>query len=178
MPVTIRVATPADAPEVHRLILELAEYEKLAEKVRATVEDTRAAMEEGDPRIHVLLAQREAAPGAGEHAVGFALYFFTYSTFEGAPTLYLEDVFVEPSERGTGIGTQLLARLAAAARERGCRRMEWTALDWNAPAREFYENLGARPLTDWIIHRMEAAGIEAMLAREADGVQRPGVSQE
>jgi GNAT superfamily N-acetyltransferase len=169
MPVTIRTATPDDASEVFRLIGELAVYEKLAHAVRADAAAVRAAMEADDPRIHVLLAESsqdaEVAappPGSASRAIGFALYFFTFSTFEGAPTLYLEDVFVEPAERGRGVGTMLLRRLARAARERGCRRMEWTALDWNVSARTFYENLGAKPMTSWIIHRLEADGIEAV----------------
>jgi len=160
MPVTIRVATADDAPEVFRLIHELAVYEKLDRAVRADAAALRAAMEADDPRIHVLLAEDRS--GTAVRAIGFALYFFTFSTFEGAPTLYLEDVFVEPAERGRGVGTMLLRRLAEAALERGCRRMEWTALDWNTSARCFYENLGAKPMTSWIIHRLEAAGIEAV----------------
>ena len=167
MPVTIRTATPDDAPEVFRLIRELAVYEKLDDAVRADTRSIRVAMDADDPRIHVLLAEETgpdaSSPGAAPpRAIGFALYFFTFSTFEGAPTLYLEDVFVEPAERGRGVGTMLLARLARAALDRGCRRMEWTALDWNVSAREFYENLGAKPMTSWIIHRLEADTIEAV----------------
>lgn len=182
MPVTIRTATSDDAPEVYRLIRELAVYEKLEHAVRADARSISEAMDADDPRIHVVLAE-EAGPGASSpeaalargasspgatpppappRAIGFALYFFTFSTFEGAPTLYLEDVFVEPAERGRGVGTMLLARLARAALDRGCRRMEWTALDWNVSAREFYENLGAKPMTSWIIHRLEADAIEAV----------------
>lgn len=161
MALSIRAASPHDAPEIFRLIHELAVYEKLAHAVRADAESLRAAMESDDPRIHVLLAE-ETAPDGRRRAIGFALYFFTFSTFEGAPTLYLEDVFVEPAERGRGVGTMLLARLAQGALDRGCRRMEWTALDWNASAREFYENLGAKPMTSWIIHRLEADAIEAV----------------
>ena len=160
MAVTIRVATPDDAGEVFRLIHELAVYEHLDHAVRADVGAIRAAMEADDPQVHVLLA--EDATDDTPRVIGFALYFFTFSTFEGAPTLYLEDVFVEPSGRGRGVGTMLLRRLAGAALERGCRRMEWTALDWNTSARGFYENLGAKPMTSWIIHRLEAEGIEAV----------------
>lgn len=159
MPVTIRIATPDDAPEVFRLISELAHYEKLAHSVKSSADAIRGAMESEDPRIHVLLASDDAS-----RAVGFALYFFTYSTFEGRPTLYLEDLFVEPSRRGSGVGTALLRRLAQTASARGCARMEWTALDWNTTARTFYENLGADPKTGWIIHRLGEEGIAALAA--------------
>ena len=159
MPVTIRIAEPDDAPEVYRLIRELAVYEKLDDRVRATADDIRMAMESADPRVHVLLAELDATS-----AVGFALYFFTFSTFEGAPTLYLEDVYVEPEARGRGIGMVLLRRLGEIARERGCRRMEWTALDWNTPALTFYRKLGATTMDDWITHRLEADGIERLAA--------------
>jgi GNAT superfamily N-acetyltransferase len=155
---TIRVAGPDDATEVFRLIHELAVYEKLDHEVRATPESIRDAMTYTDPAIHVLLAEDEAAG----RAVGFALYFHTFSTFEGAPTLYLEDLFVEPDARGSGIGQQLLVTLARHAREKGCARMEWTALDWNEPALRFYSSLGARRMTDWIAHRLDAAGIERL----------------
>lgn len=177
MPVTIRTATSDDAPEVYRLIRGLAVYEKLEHAVRADARSISEAMDADDPRIHVLLAEEPApdvprsgagpsaaaaSPSTTPRAIGFALYFFTFSTFEGAPTLYLEDVFVEPAERGRGVGTMLLARLARAALDRGCRRMEWTALDWNVSAREFCENLGAKPMTSWLIHRLEAHAIEAV----------------
>lgn len=163
MPATIRTAAPADADEVYRLIHELAVYEKLDHEVKADPASVRRAMECDDPRVHVLLAE-------DERPVGFALYFFTYSTFEGAPTLYLEDLFVEPERRGEGLGTLLLRELARVASLRGCRRMEWTALDWNTDARTFYENLGARPMSTWIIHRLGVDGIEALSrARSAEG---------
>ncbi|MFW6289089.1 MAG: N-acetyltransferase family protein [Spirochaetota bacterium] len=164
MPVTIRTATPDDAPEVFRLIRELAVYEKLDGSVRTDERGVRDAMESDTPRIFVLLAEEADT----RRAVGFALYFFTFSTFEGAPTLYLEDLYVEPSSRGTGLGSRFLSLLARAAREQGCRRMEWTALDWNASARTFYENLGAVPMNDWSIHRLDAEGIETMAKRGTD----------
>ena len=163
MSFTIREATPVDAAEVYRLIVALAEYEKLADEVKATEADIRAAMTADDPRIHVLLAETSAGS-----AVAIALHFFTFSTFEAAPTLYLEDLFVDPEHRGKGIGTALLRELADRASARGCRRMEWVALDWNTDARAFYENLGARPMNGWIIHRMEAKGIERMAGESAD----------
>jgi len=165
MPVTIRTAGPEDAPEVFRLIHELAVYEKLDQSVRTDAQGIRDAMQSDTPRITVLLAEEEET----HRAVGFALYFYTFSTFEGSPTLYLEDIFVEPSSRGTGIGSRLLALLARAAQENGCRRMEWTALDWNTPARTFYENLGAVPMDGWIVHRLGAEGIDAMAQRATDG---------
>ena len=174
MSVTIRAATPDDAPEVFRLIHELAVYEKLADSVKSTPDSIRAAMESDDPRVHVLLAYDDTQPGKADNdaasrddagrAVGFALYFLTFSTFEGRPTLYLEDLFVEPARRGSGVGTAFLRELARTASDRGCARMEWTALDWNTTARTFYENLGADPKTDWIIHRLGEEGIAALAA--------------
>jgi GNAT superfamily N-acetyltransferase len=172
MPVTIRTAGPDDAPEVFRLIHELAVYEKLDESVRTDAQGIRDAMQSDTPRITVLLAEDEATG----RAVGFALYFFTFSTFEGSPTLYLEDIFVEPSFRSTGIGSRLLALLARAARDNGCRRMEWTALDWNTSARTFYENLGAIPMDGWIIHRLGGEGIDAMVQRATDEPSPNGVT--
>lgn len=210
--ITVRDAGPDDAPEVYRLIRELAVYEKLDDEVRATEDDLRRAMEADDPRLHVLLAEQAGAgpnddggdadteyhatgsasapagpaPDGGPEpvdpplrAVGFALYFFTFSTFEGRPSLYLEDVYVEPEARGYGIGTAILRRLAARARAHGCRRMEWTALDWNTSARTFYENLDARPMSSWVIYRLEESGIAALaesvgpqIAPHARGAQR------
>jgi GNAT superfamily N-acetyltransferase len=155
----LRPAARADVPTILGLIRGIAEYERLAHEVEATEPLLR---EHGfGPRrvFHAILAERDG------RAVGFALYFFTFSTFTGRPTLYLEDLFVVPAERRGGIGSRLLARLAEIAVERDCGRMEWSVLDWNTPARDLYFKLGARSMDEWTVFRMtpEAFG---RLARE------------
>jgi GNAT superfamily N-acetyltransferase len=156
--VTLRPAAADDIPTILELIRGLAEYERLAHEARATPELLREHGFGARPVFEAVLAEQ------GGQAVGFALYFFTFSTFEGRPTLYLEDLFVRPAARGTGIGRRLLVHLARVAVQRGCGRMEWSVLDWN-PAREFYFKLGAVAKDDWTVFRMtpEAFG---RLARE------------
>lgn len=149
MPARLRVAGPADAAVIHRLIVDLATYEREPDAVVATVDGLRAQLAAERPPFECILADDE--DGA---TVGFALYFHNYSTWRGRPGLYLEDLFVEPARRGRGIGKQLLVRLAQIAVERGCARMEWAVLDWNAPAIAFYEKLGARPIGEWTIFRL------------------------
>jgi GNAT superfamily N-acetyltransferase len=154
----IRPATPADAPVIASLVRELAEYEKLLPEARATAADFQRELESPNPVIHVLVAEFNGAP------VGFALYFFNFSTFVGRPGLYLEDLFVRPAERSRGIGRALLRALARIARERGCGRMEWAVLDWNEPALRFYRSLGARPMKEWIVHRLTPLEIDRLAA--------------
>jgi GNAT superfamily N-acetyltransferase len=152
---TIRSATPADLPLVLRFIRALAEYEKLLPEVEATEERLRATLFPGDaaPVAFCQLAFATDAAGLGQ-AAGFAIYFFNYSTFLAKPGLYLEDLYVHPEFRGRGIGKALLLSLARLANARGCGRMEWAVLDWNQPAIEFYESLGARRLRDWQVCRL------------------------
>jgi GNAT superfamily N-acetyltransferase len=149
--VILRRATEADTPAILGLIRGIAEYERLQHEVEATEELLRTHGFGDRPVFECVLAEREG-PG-GPIAVGFALYFFTFSTFKARPTLYLEDLFVRPAERGQGIGRQLLAHLAGIAVERDCGRMEWSVLDWN-PARDFYFKLGATALDEWTVFRM------------------------
>ena len=155
----IRPATGADAPVIASLVRELAEYEKLLPEAKATPADFLRELESPNPVIRVLIAEWNGEPA------GFALYFFNFSTFVGRPGLYLEDLFVRPELRSHGIGRGLLRALARIARERNCGRMEWAVLDWNEPALKFYKSLGARPLTEWIVHRLTATEI-ATLAEE------------
>ena len=162
MPTVLRPATPDDAADIHRLIVALATYEREPDAVVATPEMLRAQLEEAQPPFRCLLAEVDGA------VVGFALYFFNYSTWRGRPGLYLEDLFVEPEQRGRGLGRRLLASLAAVAVARQCARMDWAVLDWNAPAIGFYEAIGARKVSDWAIYRMTGAALER-LAGEADG---------
>ena len=151
MPRFIRPATAADTPLILALIRGLADYEKLSGEVTATEEQLRATLfpAEGAPVAHCLLAFTDGGAPAG-----FALYFFNYSTFLAKPGLYLEDLFVQPEFRGLGIGKALLLHLAKLANTRGCGRMEWSVLDWNTPAIEFYESLGARRMREWQICRL------------------------
>jgi GNAT superfamily N-acetyltransferase len=146
--IALRPATRADVPTILGLIRGIAEYERLAHEVEAT----EALLREhgfGPRRIfEAILAERDG------QALGFALYFFTFSTFTGRPTLYLEDLFVVPEERRNGIGSRLLTRLAQIAVERKCGRMEWSVLDWNTPARDLYVKLGAKAMDAWTVFRM------------------------
>jgi GNAT superfamily N-acetyltransferase len=146
----IRPATAADVPQILAFIRALADYEKLSADVTADEAQLRATLfpEDGAPVARCVLAF------AGEAPAGFALYFFNYSTFLAKPGLYLEDLFVKPEFRSQGIGKALLLHLAQLANARGCGRMEWSVLDWNAPAIAFYESLGARRMTEWQICRL------------------------
>ncbi len=148
---SLRSATSADVPLILSLIRALADYEKLSAECIATEEQLRATLFPGDglaPAAHVVIAEHEGKPA------GFALYFFNYSTFLAKPGLYLEDLFVRPELRGRGIGKALLLHLASLANAKGCGRMEWSVLDWNQPAIEFYEKLGARRMREWQICRL------------------------
>lgn len=154
----IRPATAEDAGTVAALVRELASYEKLLHEARASEEDFRRELAADTPVIRVLIAEWQGVP------VGFALYFFNFSTFVGRPGLYLEDLFVRPALRGQGVGRALLRALARIARDRGCGRMEWAVLDWNEPALRFYQTLNARPMKEWIVHRLTPAEIDALAA--------------
>ena len=138
------------------MIQGLAEYERLVDQVKATAARIRRHGF-GRPRyFETLICRRQNRP------VGFALYFFTYSTFLAQPSLYLEDLFVLPEERGNGAGQALLRALARTAMRRGCGRMEWTVLDWNRSAIRFYEGLGAQLHKEWILTRLTGASLERL----------------
>ena len=155
----IRTTTEADVPVILSLIRELAEYEREPNAVVATEAGLREVLFGAKRSAEVLLALEN-----GE-AVGFAVYFYNFSTWLGRPGLYLEDLFVRPAVRGKGFGRALLERLAQIAQERGCGRMEWAVLDWNDPAIQFYRKLGAEPMNEWTVFRLTAEGI-AKLATE------------
>ena len=146
--VTIRAATPADAATVHRFIRALADYEREPDAVEVTIDDLRAQLREASPPFECLLAERD-----GE-AVGFALFYTTYSTWRGRRGIHLEDLFVPEAHRGTGVGRALVAHLAALALARGYARFEWAVLDWNAPAIAFYERMGGARLDGWTTWRL------------------------
>lgn len=144
----IRRGTERDVPTILTLIRGLAEYERLAHEVEATTARVRAHGFGSRRYFETIICRRGGKP------VGFALYFFTYSTFLARPTLYLEDLFVLPEERGSGAGKALLRALARIAVRRGCGRLEWAVLDWNRPAIGFYKRLGAKLRRQWILTRL------------------------
>jgi GNAT superfamily N-acetyltransferase len=156
MPVSIRAATPADAGLIHQFILDLADYEKLLDTVTATQADTAAALFGENPRAFADIAELDGQP------VGFSLWFYNYSTFVGRHGIWLEDLFVRPSARGSGAGKALLVNLAKRCVDEGLGRFEWSVLDWNAPAIAFYDSLGAAAMDEWIIRRLTGDGIRKL----------------
>jgi GNAT superfamily N-acetyltransferase len=152
----IRFATEADVQLLFDLILELAAYEKLADQMRGDAEVLRRSLFEQKAAEALLLETPD-----GE-AVGYAIFFTTFSTFECRSGIWLEDVYVRPEHRRGGIGRAVMEHLAQLALERGHVRLDWVALDWNEPALNFYEKLGAKRLDDWVIHRLERDGIRRL----------------
>lgn len=159
-PLTLRSATRADVPLILQFIRGLAEYEKLSHECEATEEKLEQSLFGARPGAEVVIAFQGSAPA------GFALFFHSYSTFLAMPGLYLEDLFVDPAHRGRGVGQTLLAHLAALAIERGCGRLEWSVLDWNADAIRFYERLGARGMTDWTVHRVTGDALKKLALKK------------
>lgn len=151
----IRKATKSDASIIIYLIKQLAIYEKLEHEAIMTEELILKNVFE-EKHAHVLIAEEE------NEVVGFALYFFNFSTFLGKPGLYLEDLFVEPAHRGKGYGKALLVELAKVANDKDCGRMEWSVLDWNTPSIEFYKALGAVPMDGWSVFRLTKDKIQTL----------------
>ena len=158
----IRTATKKDVPVILSLIRELAEYERAPDAVVATEAGLNDVLFGPRRSAEVLLALE------GGEAVGFAVYFFNFSTWLGRPGLYLEDLFVRPALREKGYGRALLERLARIAQERGCGRMEWAVLDWNDPAIQFYKKLGAEPLNEWTVFRLTRDGIARLAESQSN----------
>ncbi|RKS71714.1 ribosomal protein S18 acetylase RimI-like enzyme [Actinomadura pelletieri DSM 43383] len=144
-----------DVPEILRLIRELAEYERSLESVKATEEQVRESLFGDDPKVFAHVVEHEG------RVVGFAVWFLTYSTWNGTHGIYLEDLYVEPGVRGVGYGKALLGELARIADERGYGRVEWSVLTWNEPAISFYEAMGARPQDEWMVYRLTGDAIAA-----------------
>jgi len=156
MSVTIRTAVRADLDIVIGFIRALAAYERLLDDVRLDRDVLDAHLFGPRPMAEVLIAEQAGA------AIGFALFFHNFSTFEGRPGIYLEDLFVVPEARGAGAGKTLLQALARIAVERGCARLEWSVLDWNEPAINFYRSLGARAMDEWTVNRIDGAALAAL----------------
>ncbi|MDF0545704.1 GNAT family N-acetyltransferase [Sphingobium sp. H39-3-25] len=156
MTLTIRAAVAADIDIILQFIRALADYEELSHAVRADRDVLAGHLFGPRPMAEVLIAEHECAP------IGFALFFHNFSTFEGRPGIYLEDLYVNPEARGLGAGKALLARLAALAVERGCARLEWSVLDWNAPSIAFYKALGAAPMDEWTVMRVDGDALNAL----------------
>jgi GNAT superfamily N-acetyltransferase len=183
MATTIRPATPDDVETILDFIRKLAIYEREPDAVTATTEDLRLHGFGENPYFHCLICEQDDLP------VGFALYFFDYSTWLGRPGLYLEDVFVDPPFRGMGFGKALLEELAKIAIKKGCARMKWEVLDWNTPAIDFYQSMGAELQKEWLNVRLSGkalrrlAGettIDASFARPTvdSGAEEPVLSDE
>lgn len=153
MTLSIRPATPADLPLIAELIRALADYEKLAHEVRFDESVLGEKLFGPRPYAEVVIGEIDGIPQ------GFALFFHNFSTFEGRPGIYLEDLFVRSAARGSGLGKALLAHLAKLALERGCARLEWWVLDWNEPSIGFYRKLGARSMDEWTVMRVDGAAL-------------------
>jgi GNAT superfamily N-acetyltransferase len=158
-PGMIRTARPADVPAILGLIRGLAEYEDSLDEVLVTEADLTATLFGPDPSVFAHVAEHEGG------VIGFALWFVNYSTWTGRPGMYLEDLFVSPTVRRSGLGRALLAELARLCVERGYARLDWAVLDWNAPALEFYAAIGAVPLDTWRLHRLAGPALEALAAQ-------------
>ncbi|MBU1375944.1 MAG: GNAT family N-acetyltransferase [Alphaproteobacteria bacterium] len=160
MSVTVRVATVADAPLILTFIRELAEYERLLHEVEATEADIRRDLFGENPRSFCEIAEHDGQP------VGFALWFYNYSTFRGRAGIYLEDLFVRPEARGEGAGKALLARLARRCVDAELGRLEWAVLNWNTPSIEFYDSLGASAKTEWTVRRLDGEALARLAESE------------
>lgn len=158
MLLNIRAATAADLPLIAQFIRDLADYEKLAHEVRFDDAVLGDRLFGPRPYAEVLIGEIDGV------AQGFALFFHNFSTFEGKPGIYLEDLFVRPEARGSGLGKALLKALAALAVERDCARLEWWVLDWNDPAIQFYKKLGAKPMEEWTTFRVDGDALQELAA--------------
>ena len=156
MPLTIRPAVRDDAALISRFITELAIYERAEHEVKTDVAGIESSLFAEGATAAALICERNGQP------IGYAVYFFNYSTWLGRNGLYLEDLYVTPEVCGTGAGKALLRHLARMAVSRGCGRFEWSVLDWNEPAIRFYESLGARPQDEWTTYRLTGTALQAL----------------
>ena len=165
MQTTIRPATSSDVPLIANLIRALAKYEKLAHEVQFDEAVLGQKLFGPRPYAEVVIGEIDGTPQ------GFALFFHNFSTFEGKPGIYLEDLFVKPEARGSGLGKALLSHLAALAVERDCARLEWSVLDWNEPAIGFYKSLGARFMDEWTVMRVDGPALKQLGANAGNSVE-------
>lgn len=161
MSIHIRPATAADAAQILAFITELAIYEKAEHEVIATLADIEQSLFAADSPARGLICSLNGQP------IGFAVYFFSYSTWLGRKGLYLEDLYISAQQRGVGAGKQLLRHLAQIACDSGCGRLEWSVLDWNAPAIKFYQSLGAAPQDEWVRYRMDGETLQTFANGDA-----------
>jgi len=141
---TLRPTTPSDIPALHALMRDFAAYEKLEHRFKITQSRLHEALFTPNPPLHSIMAEADGAP------IGFAIWFFLFGTFSGERGLFVEDVYVQQTHRGQGIGLALFRHMARVAQEHGCTGMDWSVLDWNTPAIEFYRRIGAKPIEGWI----------------------------
>ncbi len=153
----VRPARASDVGRIHQLVLDLATYERAADQVHATPDQLHAALFGPAPAVYALVVE----DGGGE-VVGFALWFLNFSTWEGVHGIYLEDLYVQPGQRGSGLGKALLQTLAEIAVDRGYARFEWWVLDWNTPAIEFYRRMGAVAMDEWTVFRLSGEALHAV----------------
>jgi len=163
----VRPALASDVDRIHQLVRDLAEYERSADQVRATADQLRTALFGPSPAVYALVAE-----GPGGEVVGFALWFLNYSTWEGVHGIYLEDLYVEPASRGSGLGKALLTALAEIAVQRAYARFEWWVLDWNRPSIEFYRRLGAVAMDEWTVYRLTGEALQRVAALGATAAER------
>ena len=164
---SIRPATAEDIPLILQFIRDLAEYERAPEQAVARAEDLQRDGWGAAPRFRVVIAEWDRQPA------GFALFFYNYSTWQGRPGLYLEDLFVRPAFRGKGIGKALLLHLAKIAVSENCGRLQWQVLDWNRPAIDFYESLGAKTMTEWLTMRVQGEALHGLAAQSEQSAVSP-----
>lgn len=158
----IRPAAPSDVPTILELIRGIAEYEKLTHQLQATEDLLHEALFSDSPAAKGLIAEHES-----DGTIGYAIYCYNFSTFLCKRGLYLEDLYVKPEYRGQGAGKALFNAVAQIAHDEGCGRMEWTALDWNTPALDFYQAHGAQALSEWVLHRFDRPHLEALVEKNS-----------
>ena len=159
----LRATAPADIPALHRLMRDFATYEKLEHRFHISEAGLRDVLFGTGPALGSILAEVENTP------VGFALWYFIFGTFSGRWGLFVEDIYVEPSHRGSGIGVALFRHMARVAAERDCLDMQWNVLDWNTPAIEFYRRIGARPVRGWIPQQLSGDALMALAKGASNG---------
>ena len=154
--IQIREATVEDSSLILNFVKELAKFERAASEVSATVEDIQRSIFGADSTVHALICSINNEP------IGFAVYFYNYSTWKGKNGLFLEDIYITPKYRGRGAGKKLIKYLAKIAASKDCGRFEWSVLDWNEPAIKFYENLGAKAIKEWLGFRLTGDALEKL----------------